>query len=223
MLARVTLQDPDGGAFELAPGDIIGRLDSAAMPLADARVSEAHAMISLREGRLQMIALRGGLALAGEAERVGTAPAIGKLARVAGGLLLLHDDRLSHLDESGQVRSSIGVGTEGIELATDEAAGLYAIGYRSAPIAIRRMGDMEPFALLEGHRGRVGAVRFSVDGHWLVSAGWDGTVRTWSLDALLADPAELRAALEADLGEPIEARLERTARLEAAQPSPSGD
>jgi hypothetical protein len=65
MRAYVALRAPDGGIHELVHGDIVGRLWSAAMPLDDARVSEAHAMVSLRERELRLIALRGGLALEG--------------------------------------------------------------------------------------------------------------------------------------------------------------
>lgn len=45
--------------FELEPGDIIGRMELAALSIEDARISEAHAMISLREGELRLLALRG--------------------------------------------------------------------------------------------------------------------------------------------------------------------
>jgi hypothetical protein len=65
MRAYATLRAPDGTVHELVHGDIVGRLWSAAMPLDDARVSEAHAMVSLRERELRLIALRGGLALDG--------------------------------------------------------------------------------------------------------------------------------------------------------------
>lgn len=65
MRACVRLRGPDGRWFELVHGDVIGRLASAAMPLDDARVSEAHAMISLREGELRLIALRGLFAVDG--------------------------------------------------------------------------------------------------------------------------------------------------------------
>ena len=47
------------GEFELNPGDLIGRMELAALPIEDARISEAHAMISLREGELRLLALRG--------------------------------------------------------------------------------------------------------------------------------------------------------------------
>jgi hypothetical protein len=63
--AYATLRAPDGTRHELVHGDIIGRLWSAAMPLDDARISEAHALVSLRERELRLIALRGGLALDG--------------------------------------------------------------------------------------------------------------------------------------------------------------
>lgn len=68
MQAYVCLRAPDGTQHELVHGDLIGRLASAAMALDDARISEAHAMISLREGELRMIALRGGLAVDGRAQ-----------------------------------------------------------------------------------------------------------------------------------------------------------
>jgi hypothetical protein len=60
------IRSPDGRLVELVPGDIIGRSTSAALPVDEGRVSEAHAMVSLREGQLQLLPLRGGLALGGE-------------------------------------------------------------------------------------------------------------------------------------------------------------
>ncbi|MCH9687106.1 MAG: hypothetical protein K0V04_37065 [Deltaproteobacteria bacterium] len=54
-----------GTTYELMHGDLVGRLWSAALPIDDARVSEAHAMVSLRERELRLIALRGGLAVEG--------------------------------------------------------------------------------------------------------------------------------------------------------------
>lgn len=65
MQAYATVRAPDGTCHELVHGDLIGRLSSSAMPLDDARISEAHAMVSLREGELRLIALRGALAVEG--------------------------------------------------------------------------------------------------------------------------------------------------------------
>lgn len=66
MRAFARTRGPDGTCYELVHGDIVGRLATAAMPIDDARISEAHAMVSLRERELKLIRLRGGLALAGK-------------------------------------------------------------------------------------------------------------------------------------------------------------
>lgn len=50
---------PSGQRVLLGPGDFIGRSEMAALCLDDPRISEAHAMISLRDGALKLIALRG--------------------------------------------------------------------------------------------------------------------------------------------------------------------
>ena len=58
MKPTVAFRHPDGSLAELENGDFIGRLGSAALVLDDPRVSEAHAMVSLREGDLWLLALR---------------------------------------------------------------------------------------------------------------------------------------------------------------------
>lgn len=57
----VHLALPDGTHAHLNPGDIIGRMASAALRVDDPRVSEAHALVSLRGERLVLLALRGAL------------------------------------------------------------------------------------------------------------------------------------------------------------------
>ncbi len=64
--ARALLRAPDGSETEIGPGGLIGRLSTAVICIDDPRISEAHAMVSLRGGRLVMLALRGALR-AGEA------------------------------------------------------------------------------------------------------------------------------------------------------------
>jgi hypothetical protein len=66
MRAYVRVRAPDGSHHELVHGDLVGRLSTAALPIDDARISEAHAMISLRERELKLIRLRGGLAFDGK-------------------------------------------------------------------------------------------------------------------------------------------------------------
>jgi len=64
--ASVTLRTPDGVEHELVHGEIIGRVWSAALQIDDGRVSEAHALVSLRGSALKLLALRGLFALDGK-------------------------------------------------------------------------------------------------------------------------------------------------------------
>lgn len=59
MRAYAKILAPDDTEWLLGPGDLIGRLATAALCIDDARVSEAHAMISLRGGELHLLGLRG--------------------------------------------------------------------------------------------------------------------------------------------------------------------
>ncbi len=61
--ACVRFRMPNGDTHELEPGDIIGRLWTSALYLDNPRVSEAHAMISLRDQTLKLLALRGRFAV----------------------------------------------------------------------------------------------------------------------------------------------------------------
>lgn len=66
MRAFATLLLPDGKLHAVSPGDIIGRLPSAALFLEDERVSEAHALVSLRGRELKLLSLRGRLIVDGK-------------------------------------------------------------------------------------------------------------------------------------------------------------
>lgn len=59
MLASVQLRLPDGATVTAGPGAVVGRAFTADVRIDDGRVSEAHAMISLRGGELVLFALRG--------------------------------------------------------------------------------------------------------------------------------------------------------------------
>jgi len=54
-------------SFALGPGDIIGRSDSAALCVEDPRISEAHALVSLRGQALMLLPLRGRFRVDGKA------------------------------------------------------------------------------------------------------------------------------------------------------------
>lgn len=61
------LRLPDGREVTACPGDIVGRLASAKVCLNDPRISEAHALVSMRGRTLRLLALRGRFAVDDEA------------------------------------------------------------------------------------------------------------------------------------------------------------
>lgn len=63
------LSTGDAGGARVEPGDLVGRMRSAALRIDDPRISEAHAYVSLRDGVLTLLALRGGLAVGGRLVR----------------------------------------------------------------------------------------------------------------------------------------------------------
>jgi hypothetical protein len=87
MPALVVMCLPDGTRTTLGPGAIIGRAYTADLQLSDARISEAHAQLSLRGGELVLIALRGRVRVDGrEVPRV--ALAAGQSLELASGVTL---------------------------------------------------------------------------------------------------------------------------------------
>ncbi len=65
MQTHVRLRTQDGGEHDVPAGGIIGRMEGVALMLPDPRVSEAHAMVSLRGGALHLLTLRGRFATEG--------------------------------------------------------------------------------------------------------------------------------------------------------------
>ena len=64
--APADLADDSVRTVELQHGDLVGRLGTAALSIDDGRVSEAHAMVSLRGGELRFLALRRRFSVDGE-------------------------------------------------------------------------------------------------------------------------------------------------------------
>ena len=65
----VQVQGPTGVVTNLLPGDVIGRHWASALQIEDRRVSEAHAMVSLRGSALHLLNLRGALRVDGKQVR----------------------------------------------------------------------------------------------------------------------------------------------------------
>lgn len=65
---HVRFATPDGSEITLAPGELVGRMAGAALRIEDPRISEAHAMVSLRGAELKLLALRGRLSVDGRPE-----------------------------------------------------------------------------------------------------------------------------------------------------------
>lgn len=58
-LPGVVLEADDGAQFRVVAGDLLGRSPRSAVPLQDPRVSEAHALVSLRGDGFVLLGLRG--------------------------------------------------------------------------------------------------------------------------------------------------------------------
>lgn len=84
-LIRVAL--PDGRVAAIPAGGLLGRLPTAALRFEDPRVSEAHALVSLRGGRLWVLALRGSVEVDGSL-RGEFQLAVGQRIRIAEDLVL---------------------------------------------------------------------------------------------------------------------------------------
>ncbi len=68
MHAYVRFRMPNGELVELGHGDLIGRLVTARLAIDDPRVSEAHALVSLRRGELVLLSLRRMFSIRGKPE-----------------------------------------------------------------------------------------------------------------------------------------------------------
>ena len=65
MSPYVLFKLPGGAIVKAPPGAILGRLSTATVRIDDPRVSEAHALVSLRGNELKLLSLRGGLKVDG--------------------------------------------------------------------------------------------------------------------------------------------------------------
>jgi hypothetical protein len=144
--ATVTLRTADGRDHVLGHGDLIGRLWSAALQLPSPDISEAHALVSLRGGKLHLLALRGIFAVRG---------------RPAKDLVLAEGQRIAlsrelSIDVVGVTLPDWTAGLEGDGLVRQPLAGVSSLLLRPQP------------SISPGVHPNADAVFFMVDDHWQV-------------------------------------------------------
>jgi hypothetical protein len=66
MRVKARLLLDDGRRIDVVPGALVGRMPQATVRLDDPRVSEAHALISMRGAQLRLLALRGKISVDGK-------------------------------------------------------------------------------------------------------------------------------------------------------------
>lgn len=103
----VRFELPGGDVVAAGPGGMVGRLEGAAVYLDHERVSEAHAYVSLRAGRLMLIRLRGAVEV-DEKPREEVALEPGQVIRLAVGIeLRVVDVQLPDVNTTLEVASTV--------------------------------------------------------------------------------------------------------------------
>lgn len=193
--AYVRFKLDSGETRELGPGDVIGRAWTAALPLADAFVSEAHALVSLREGALKLLGLRGRLSIGGKSVsemtlsnglRVGLSPRTTLEVvdvRVPSALLALDIPGLGRRPLTGVVSL---VTQPGLQLIANASPGAAAVLWSNGLSWYAHLRDGSDQLLNPGETLTIDGVAIPIIA---VSIGTSGEVTT-------ADPASLESPLE---------------------------
>lgn len=167
---RVVLRADDGRLATLGPGDLIGRMPTCAFVVDDPRISEAHAMVSLRGSELRLLALRGRLSVDGKPR---TEQALSKGTRVIlAGFFGLEVDAVSLPDRVVSVVEDTGtivpqpahgvVSFVGRELrAGFHAEAVAWLWDGPAGMVLRRVGEVDRVVALD-ERFEVGGLGFTV-------------------------------------------------------------
>jgi pSer/pThr/pTyr-binding forkhead associated (FHA) protein len=185
MRALVRFRLPGGSLVELGPGDLIGRVATAALMVDDPRVSEAHAMISLRRGELYLLSLRRLVGYRGKPTSEVRLTA-GDVIDLADGLALtveaVHTPaRVTALETAGLGTRPLGqvasiVAGPPLRLAArfvpGAAAHLWSIGPDQWRLGV---GDAAPRTLAQGESFDIGGHRFRIVALELGEAGHDPT------------------------------------------------
>jgi hypothetical protein len=197
MHAYVLLRTPDGKTHELVHGELVGRVWTAALQLDDGRVSEAHAMVSLRDGELQLLSLRGVLAVDGQPVRQVTLRP-GLRVELARGV----DLEVMEVNLPDHV-----LGVEGPGLLRQVLPGVCSILLEGPP-------DRRSVRLTRGWREDAAAQAWTTGDHWLAKPLGEPARPITVGDTLQIGPCTLRF-VEVGLGEGAPRTTRRPGELEA--------
>ncbi|MDP2305702.1 MAG: WD40 repeat domain-containing serine/threonine-protein kinase [Pseudomonadota bacterium] len=149
--------------------------------------------------------LQGGVWRVDDAEpprirRVFEVPDAGAVAAMGDATIVLTNSEMIQFDGAGTEtwRAHLGVPSQDLALSPDHT--LVAVALIDGDVTIWKVGAQAPLARLVGHTSRVGELAFSTDGRWLVTGGWDDTIRLWSMTSLQEPAAAVKARLEGEWG-----------------------
>ena len=192
MRACVTFRLPAGEHALLSPGDLIGRIWSAALHLDDPGVSEAHALVSLRGEQLKLLALRGRFSVDGQV--------LSELELAPGQQIRLSRETVLQV-VSVQLPESV-IAVEGDGLPRQSLTGTCSLSLRPHPRLLpgdHPDADARFWISGEGWRLRVGAITQPLLPGEVQVGGW--TLRVVMVDLALTahDRTRHDAAVDAPL------------------------
>lgn len=188
----VLFQTDEGERHRAQPGDLLGRGARCAIPFEDPRISEAHAMVSLRAGGFWLLGLRGTV---WQGHRWGH-----EVGLEAGKRVLIADD--------------VGLTVLDIDLPSLILA-LEGIGDRPMPLTHATLSLFaEPLQVASGFRGSAEAWIWASDGHWMVRES-SGAIRVLEI----GEPVQVGKYRLDVVGVPLEAgQAHRTVRQRSVHP-----
>ncbi len=195
MQVRAVVRAPDGAIVELSPGAIVGRMPRCELCIDDGRVSEAHALVSLRGEELVLLPLRGRFAVDGRAvTQLALAP--GQQLELAPGLLLevlevVLPDEVLAVELTG-VPPQVLLGTTSIVAAPQPS---FRAGWLADAMAWLWRHEVGWRVQVHGEapRALTGGDAVQLSGGVTLRAAWQ------PLSSAMADPTQLGGAVDAPL------------------------
>lgn len=144
------------------------------------------------------------------------------VAGSASAIAVLRDGALEVIDGDGTTRE-VPLPTTSADLALSPDGRLLAVAHTNGTASLWSTTSLDQLAVLEAHAGHVASVAFDARSEWLVTGGWDGDVRQWSMHGLVRPADGLLAEIEAHWGRTIDGLLAETSGLGGpAAPKPQG-